>query len=222
MSRRGTTMTVEEQKAILSALSPEVLAERQRIVDVAVRAARNSGHCDTFNAMLSQVMPEMCVEIGGYPYAFNTDGHACNGHDAGYIARHYGDRSIGGPYGPDGYNLDGWDRDGFNRTGYSRDGYDAEGWSASRDRDGYHRTGYKAYETYVPWSREGYEDMDLDGYNGPWFDDVDTEVWNAGRYVYLNRDGQSRIGREANETDDDNPTAFNPTTWQPEAALVTA
>ena len=204
-------MDQTQAKAILSALSPEVLAERQRIVDAAVRAARDSGYCDQFNSMIALVMPEMTIEAGSYHFALNSEGRSCNGNTLNRIIREYG----GGPkvYDPEtGYAPDGFDRDGFDVLGYDREGYDANGVTKAYMRErmefAYDRdAGLYIRETDVHGVYDR-EQMTLTGY---------------GRSTHMDRDGNRRVGRAATPeevaAESANVEPFNPTTWQPQVLV---
>lgn len=126
-------MNTTQSKAILAALSDEVRAERQRVVDLAVRAARRSGYCEQFNVMIAELYPELTIEVGGYTVAVDTDGRPCaSRHEDAWT--YYGARDSRPSYGEDGYDRNGFDRDGFNRVGYDADGFDANDQGRSRSR----------------------------------------------------------------------------------------
>lgn len=204
-------MNQTQAKAILSALSPEVLAERQRIVDVAVRAARDSGYCDQFNAMLYLVMPEMTIEAGGYHFALSSDGHGCNGNTLARIIRDYG----GGPkvYDPTtGYAPDGYDRDGFDVLGYDRDGYDADGVSKATTRE----------RVAFAYDRNAGEYMRATDVHGV-YDREQMYRTGYGRSTQMDRDGNRRVGRAATPQEVAEESAivepFNPTTWAPQVLV---
>ena len=207
-------MEQSESIAILSALTPEVLAERQRIVDAAVRAARSSGYCETFNEMLDRVMPEMVVHVDGYPYAFNSDGVDCHGYT---VERRMRQSETRRTFGPDGFDQNGFDRDGFNRQGYDAEGYDAEGRGRAYMRDrrpySYDRNGNNGSGAYVMYTPE------LGTY-----DRERLTITGYGQYTNLDRDGNLRVGRgptpEEAEAEARPPVLFNPTTWTPETVTV--
>lgn len=225
-----TRYTETEAKAILAALSPEALAERQRIVDLAVRAARESGYCDQFNRVIRQVMPEMLINIDGTWLALDSDGACC--HSTQDAWEYMGSRHHRPEYGPDGYDIhDDRDRDGFNRVGYDRDGFDAEGRGTHylrdnrpvpldrivsvRDEMNDTTSGY----TPQTWREQGYNDPYMERVYGTGY----------GQTSYRDADGNIRIGRPATPEEaaaeaGPDPVRFNPTTWQPETAdaLVTA
>lgn len=203
-----------EAKAILSALSPEVLAERQRVVDVAVREARASGYCDTFNTLMRRIMPEMMVTIEGSRFVLDSDGRTC-GQDTNdrrnawdwYAGRSQPD--AGPRYDANGYNAAGFDRDGFNRDGYDSDGFDAQ------DRG----TAYQRLTRRTRWVDEnGTEQMRSES----------VYVTGYGRTTHRDAEGNLRIGR--GPTDEELAAEavaeteyaaqlaarFNPTTFKPE------
>lgn len=208
-------MNENEAKAILSTLSPEVLAERQRIVDVAVREARSSGYCDTFNTLMRRIMPEMMVSIGGSRYVLDSEGRAC-GQDPDdrrnawdwYAGNSQPDN--GGPmYDANGYDAAGYDRDGFNRTGYDREGFDAQ------DRG----TAYQRLSRRTRW---------VDEYGIEQTRNETVFVTGYGRNTQRDAEGNLRIGR--GPTDEEAAAEavaeaeraallaarFNPTTFKPE------
>src|SRR5262245_17511803 len=198
-------MNQQEAKAILSALSPEARAERQRIVDEAVRFAMSSDYCDTFNHLIAQIMPEMVIEDnGGYFHAFNSDGEDCRGRHVDRI----NSGQIGPIITPDGYDANGYDRDGRDRRGLDRSARDEDGFTASYDRDGYLRNGFSYNETRRAWA-DDYPDFDWASYG-----------LGRTRYVYLNRDGNSRLGRPESPEDQAPEAPFNPTTWSPSLVTV--
>ena len=208
-----------ESKQLLSALTPETLAERQRIVDAAVRAARNNSYCETFNEMISRVMPEMVIWVNGYPYAFDTDGRDCRGYSI--EDRVQEDRDT---YGDDGYGVNsGRDRDGFDRWGYDADGYDAQGFGRAYSRDRLYWK-YEHGEDAEGRSTTTYARCDV---TDP--DRYDRErMYNTGygTSTYLDKDGNKRPARPATPEEEateraDTPEPFNPTTWKPADVLVT-
>lgn len=196
-------MDVKEAKDILSQLTPEVRAERQRIVDAAVREARRAGYCETFDSIMSRVFPEMCIEINGYTVALDSEGRCCSSGNQTvweYLNEEGDESEI---FGEDGYNRYGIDRDGFDRFGYN-DGFDADGFSRSRSHD----------TRVTTW-------VDEDGTARS-----ETERWYRTGYGYgTARDaaGNLRPGRPA--TPEEQAAAamkaaaaterFNPTTWSP-------
>ena len=204
-------MDQTQAKAILSALSPEVLAERQRIVDAAVRAARDSGYCDQFNSMITLVLPEMTIDAGGYHFALNSEGRACNGTTLDRIIREYG----GGVkvFDPTtGYAQDGYDRDGFDALGYDREGFDADGVSKAFTRE---RVAY----AYDRDRGEYIRDTAVHGV----YDHEQMYRTGYGRSTHKDRDGNRRIGRPATpeEVAAESATSepFNPTTWSPQVLV---
>lgn len=211
-------MIETQAKAILAGLSPEARAERQRIVDAAVRAARDSQYCDTFNTIIARLMPEMVASIGGYRYALDSDGRCCAQRDSdqrsawGYLM---GENDSHGAetYDAGGYSLEtGRDRDGFDRVGYDAEGFDAN----DRGR------AYQRVQRRTRWTDEAgkeqttAESVYLTGY---------------GRYTMRDAEGNLRVGRPATEEElaaDEAARAerarllagrFNPTTWQPEPGV---
>jgi hypothetical protein len=198
-------MKQNDAKAILAALTPEARAERQRIVDAAVRYAARSDYCDTFNSLIAEILPEMAVEdANGYFHAFNSDGEDCRGRHVSRILDGFGGPIIT----PDGYDAQGYDRDGRDRRGMDRNGRDEDGFTVSYDRDGYMRNGFSYNETRRAWP-EDYPDFD-------WSEAGLTRV----RYVYLDRDGNIRLGRPESPEDAVAEPPFNPTTWQPATVTV--
>lgn len=205
-------MDAQQSQAILAALSPEILAERQRIVDAAVRAARNSGHCDTFNSMLATVLPEMTVTIGRRAYAFNTEGTSCSGYS---LADYHRDNGRNGRRVFDaatGYDQRGFDRDGFNIHGYDADGYDAEGRSSAYLRE---RVPY-AYDSEV-----GRYIRDISRFGE--YDRERVYLTGYGQQTGMDVRGNLRVGRPATEAEAEAeavpaPDEYNPTTWKPTPA----
>jgi hypothetical protein len=203
-------MDVQSSREVLASLSPEVLAERQRIVDQAVRAARDTGYCEEFNRMLEHVLPEFVIESpDGYTFAFDSDGVDCRGYRVEQrmrypSARHYGD---------DGYDVEtGYDRDGFSRTGYDSDGYDARGqgraylrarrwYKCTRDAEG--------IRVYLPC-----DDTDPERY-----DQERVFITGYGSATNRDADGNLRPGRPATSeelaAEATQEPVFNPTTWKP-------
>lgn len=202
-------------KEILSALPPEILKERQRIVDRAVREARGSGHCDTFNDMLARVFPEFIVSVDGYNVALDSDAGCCRSAEGQTVWAYY----LGEPnpaivgYNEEGYNAAGYDRDGFNGFGYDSEGFDANDMGRVRSRVSYR----------TRWT-------DPDGTQ----QSVSERRWSTGYGEYSMRDaaGNKRVGRPATpeeQAEEDRVKAeqaeryagrFNPTTWDPATESV--
>jgi hypothetical protein len=179
----------------LDSLPADVLADRQRLVNAAVRYAREYGLCQEFERALRVLMPEMSTtDQYGDTAWFDTDGMSCRG---------YVPQGAQAQYNENGYDYDGYDRDGFNRYGTDHDGltryeiehandepvfrFDADGFDESgRDRHGYNKDGY------------------------------DPDGWNSSGY---HRDGGSRRkGRDATAEELAAVVeAFNPTTYKPTA-----
>jgi hypothetical protein len=135
-------MDASQSRAALAAMSREERVALQKVVDRAVRVARNHQYCDTFNNILDEVLPEFVLtDQNGQPKAFASDDRSCN--------RARVEDLRPSSFDADGYDDHGYDRDGFNATGYNRQGYDAEGFTTSRDREGYYRTGYMSDGVYV-------------------------------------------------------------------------
>jgi hypothetical protein len=208
-------MTPEQSQAILSAYSAEKRSALQDVVDRAVRAARVSGYCDQFEHTLQAVLPEFVITTtdrygSRIRRVFDTEGNTCRGETLANLMNS-GRRNRGSlVYGPDGYYAgDDRDRDGFGRTGYDIDGFDADGWTASTDRDGRFRTGYSSNSVSRLWEDDGLPEPDVAQRATGW----DRRT----RYVYLDRNGNPRIGR-AEDPEKDHPTVvlYNPTTWSPE------
>lgn len=212
--------TEDEAKALLAALSPEALVERQRIVDAAVRAARESGYCDQFNRVMQSVMPEMLVNIEGVWLALDSDGCCC--HSTQDAWTYMGSQRLRAEYGPDGYDRHSdRDRDGFNRLGYGRDGFDAEGRSSAYFRD------ERAVDLDRIASVRKETDPDVDGsprtwrqegYSDPYMERV--YLTGYGSTSYRDAEGNPRIGRgptpeEAAAEAAPDERRFNPTTWRP-------
>ena len=111
-----TQQQISDTNPVTMPTDDPVLAERQRIVDAAVRYARLSGLCSEFERALSALMPEMAdPTLGTWT---DSDGVTCRGEE--------------------------WrDEDGFNRAGLDRDGYDRDGFhpQTGRNRDGFDRNG---------------------------------------------------------------------------------
>lgn len=204
-------MREERAKEVLAALSPEVLAERQRIVDAAVRAARGSGHCDTFNEMIGLVMPEMVTRVEGYNVALDSDGGSCRTREGQSIwAYYYGDEALPG-FDANGYNASGFDRDGFNRVGHDAEGFDANDIGRARSR----------VTRRTRWLDDAGNEQ------------VTNERWwstGYGEYSMRDADGNARVGRPATPEEAAAEEAaaeairakygdrFNPTTWKPPAS----
>ena len=212
--------TETEVKAILAALPPEALAERQRIIDAAVRAARETGYCDQFNRVVKLIMPEMLVNIEGTWLALDSDGACC--HSSQDAWEYMGSRRRRPEYGPDGYDVhDDRDRDGFNRLGYDREGFDAEGRGSHYlrdnrpvplDRIAMVRDEMNPTEGYTPqtWREQGYTDPYMERVYGSGY----------GSTSYRDAEGNIRVGRPATPEEEvaeagPDPVRFNPTTWRP-------
>ena len=176
----------------LNALAPEVLADRQRLVNAAVRYARNNGLCTEFERALRVLMPEMgTADQYGEMAWFDTDGVSCRG------------------TAPQGalpqYNSNGWDGDGFDRDGYSRYGCNRDGLTRYQVE---HANDEPAYR----FDARGYDEngRDARGYDR---DGLDPDGYNSNGY-YRNG-GDRRQGRPATAEElvavPDAP--FNPTTY---------
>jgi hypothetical protein len=209
-------MDIQRSRAVLESLSAEVLAERQRIVDQAVRAARDTGYCEEFNRMLEHVLPEFVIETpDGYSYSYDSEGVDCRGYRVERRMRYPSSPH----YGDDGYDSEtGLDRDGFNRSGYDVDGFDARGWGRAylKERRWYKYT--RDEETgnrlYVPCEENDPERYDRE------------RVYLTGYGSATNRDadGNYRPGRpptsEELAAEAAQEPAFNPTTWKPSLVTV--
>lgn len=209
-------MTPEDSRSTLERYSAEKRQTLQQLVDAAVRAARSSGYCDQFEHVMSAVLPEFVI-TGRDRYgsrihrAFDSDGLSCRGETLAQVSNGRSERDRARMvYGPDGYAADDdRDRDGFGRTGYDVSGYDADGWTSSSSRDGFFRTGYSINSVYREWETDGLPQPDAEQRTSGWD--------RRGRYVYLNADGQPRIGRAAGDAENaPPPVLYNPTTWAPE------
>lgn len=193
-------MNKSQAKAILASLHPEVLRERQRIVDTAVRAARDSGHCDTFNTMLARVLPEFTVNLGSYTVAMDSEGRGCSTR-GDTVWAYYGVTSEGETFDERGFSrTTGLDRDGFDQFGYDADGFDAQ----DRGR------AYQRVQRRTRWiNTDGTEDMATE----------QVYVTGYGRHSGRDADGNQRLARAATPEEladeADNSTPWNPTTWVP-------
>lgn len=193
-------MDEQQAKAALAALSPEARAERQRIVDEAVRYAARNGYCGTFNEIIRALMPEMIVEIGGSQMALDSQGRACHTEDQTVWEYHKDQRPA---YSENGYDQNGRDRDGFDQYGYDSRQYDANGMGRAMSRE---------YRT-TRW-------VDENGFAGE-----ESERWYAtgyGQYSARDAEGNLRPGRPATPEEVAAESVelerFNPTTWSPEEA----
>lgn len=212
-------MNQADKIAVLSALSPEALAERQRIVDAAVRYARRSRYCETFNQLLRDLMPEMVVNIDGNYYALDSDGRACSQTEDSdrrqvwdwYHGTYSNQADV---FGEDGYNLaTGFDRDGFSRVGYDADGFDVND----------HGRAYQRVTRRTRW-------VDENGVEQSTVEQVYTTGY--GRYSFRDAEGNLRVGRPATpeelaaeaatraEWEAKNAGRFNPTTWKHDAVIT--
>lgn len=211
-------MREDRAKEILAALSPEALAERQRIVDAAVREARDSSYCDTFNTIIRRLMPEMMVTIDGSHYAIDSDGRACAqpNSDTRNVWDWYNgvyDAESQDQFNEDGYSPNGYDRDGFDRHGYDVEGFDAND----------HGRAYARAQRRTRW-------IDDNGQQQTRAEQV--YVTGYGRSTGRDAQGNLRVGRAATEEELAAAAVqaaehaakmagrFNPTTWKPEPATA--
>src|SRR5689334_8380496 len=200
-------MDVQSSREVLASLSPEVLAERQRIVDQAVRAARSTGYCEEFNRMLEHVLPEFVIETpDGYAYSYDNEGVDCRGYRVERRMRYPSAPN----FGDDGYDVEtGFDRDGFNRTGYDSEGFDARGQGRAylRTRRWYKYARDGEGRAYLPC-----DDTDPERY-----DQERVFITGYGSATNRDADGNLRQGRPATSEELAAETvrepAFNPTTW---------
>jgi hypothetical protein len=150
----NTTATVTDAAA----------AERARIVDLAVRYARESGLCSEFERALDRLLPEERDDDTGT--WLDSDGRGCRGEEWRDEDGFNREGFDGEGYDHHGFNADGRDRQGFDRDGFDRHGLHRddparytrnrsgrtreevlEGWSFQYDRDGFDSEG---------WSSSGY------------------------------------------------------------------
>jgi hypothetical protein len=177
----------------LDALPAEVLTDRQRLVDAAVRYAREHGLCGEFERALRVLMPEMSTtdQYGDVAW-YDTDGVSCRG---------YQPEGAVPVFNEAGYDREGWDRDGFNRYGINRDGKTRYQVEHAND------------EPVFRFGADGFDEggRDFQGYNRDGFDPDGFD-----RSGYSRNTGTRRRGREATvEELSTVPEVFNPTTYKP-------
>jgi hypothetical protein len=131
-----STMDTSETTTQVDEIAAAVAAERARLVDVAVRAARHLGiNCGEFGKIMNEIVPDMAPFL-------DSDGFNCRGYDV------------------EGFDINGYNISGYNRDGYDPEGYDREGWNA----DGVNRYGERRddLDTIYRWDADGY---DIDGFD---------------------------------------------------------
>lgn len=156
--QQDTVITANDGPAA-DAVAAAVLATQLKIIDVAVRRARDQSWCEAFEAIMAELFPD--GPPGGGTEFVDSDGWSCRGHDRDGYGRNGLDR--------DDRDRDGRDRNGYDRDGYDRDGYNNAGWN----REGIHRDGRdrNSPEVQAEYCFD-YYGFDRDGYNrngrDPW------------------------------------------------------
>jgi len=165
MSRKSAAMESKISPTTPVDGDEPTLAERKRIVDLAVRKARRSGYCGVFDEMARDMFPDMVAEGNRVE---DSDGRTCS-EDEWRDADGFDRNGINAA----GFNRDGWDKDGFNAAGVNADGVDRDGFTADDParfiRNLFGRTHEEEAERHGPYeyARDGY---DVNGYNRSGYD----------------------------------------------------
>ena len=188
VDRKGSIMT--EQETLINvpvvandgpaadAVAAAVLDAQMRIIDAAVRQARDNGWCREFEAIMGRLFPDGPPD--GSKVFVDSDGLSCRGLDRdGYNQR--------------GLDEEGYDREGRDRNGYDRDGYDRRGWNREgRNRDGQDRNDPALYGfDYFGYDRDGYNAEGRD----PWGHTREDNLRDSLTPYRFDREGRDANGR---------------------------
>ena len=191
------TPVVANDGPAADAVKAAEVAVAMRIIDQAIRSARNQGWCTEFDNLMAQTFPDGPPD--GSKEFVDSDGWSCRGFDRD-------------GYNRDGLDSDGRDRDGRNARGYDRDGYDRDGYTVhGYDRDGWNRErtiniNSPEYRARFRYDARGYDQagfnangLDRNGYGREEkarLDErtyvFDTDGWDVNG---VNRHGETRDGR---------------------------
>jgi len=180
--QQDTVITANDGPAA-DAVAAAVLAAQMKIIDAAVRNARQAQWCEEFERIMRELFPNGSPD--GSAEFVDSDGVSCRGLD-----REGRDS--------EGFDRQGWNRDGYNRRGFDRDGFNRDGFNRyGRDRDGYDPQGFNAQG----FNREGFNADGLHVNSPEYRERFKYDAWGFDRDGF-NSYGQDRQGYERAAVED--------------------